>query len=172
VAEEQAQGTPLIDPNSVKSAVQSVSVGDPATNKAGKPNASQLGPKEYCWGTGRRKTSIARVRIRPGSGKFTINGREVDAYFPSPRDRRDVRAPLVETENSDKYDVWVNIKGGGTSGQAGAVLLGLSRALCQADPDTFTKLRAAGFLTRDDREVERKKYGLRGARRSYQFSKR
>ncbi len=165
MAEEQSQGTPLIDPNSVNSAVQPVSVDVPATGKKNKPTADQLGPKEYCWGLGRRKASVARVRIRPGSGKIAINGREVDAYFTSPRDRNDVRAPLMETENTDKYDVWVNVKGGGTTGQSGAVLLGLTRALCQADPDTFIKLRAAGFLTRDSRKVERKKYGLRGARR-------
>lgn len=172
MTEEQAQDKPLIDPNGVKSVVQPISIDAPATAETGKPVVDQPESKEYCWGTGRRKTAIARVRIRSGSGKITINGREVDDYFPSPRDRNDVRAPLVETENNDKYDVWVNVKGGGPSGQAGAVRLGLARALCQADSDCFTKLRASGFLTRDSRKVERKKYGLRGARRSFQFSKR
>jgi len=172
VAEEQKQGKPLIDPASLKKVIKPVPVDVKTPGPKKKPTAVELGPKEFCWGTGRRKTAVARVRLRPGSGKITINDREVDVFFPSLRDRNDVRSALVETESIDKYDICVNIAGGGTSGQAGAVRLGIARALCQADPDTFTKLRAVGFLTRDSREVERKKYGLRGARRRYQFSKR
>ncbi|MCK5114762.1 MAG: 30S ribosomal protein S9 [Phycisphaerae bacterium] len=137
-----------------------------------KPTAAELGPKEFCWGTGRRKSSVARVRIRPGSGKFLINKREFDNYFPGLRDQNDIQRPLSATDSLGKYDIWVNVIGGGTTGQAGAVLLGLARALIVADPSSFQNLRDGGFLTRDSRAVERKKYGKRGARRSFQFSKR
>lgn len=126
----------------------------------------------YFWGTGRRKTSVARVRIRPGSGKFLINKREVDAFFCEERDRKDVVAPLVATSTMGKFDVFVNVAGGGTSGQAGAVQLGIARALRDADPTFERALRDDGYLTRDSRMVERKKYGQRGARRRFQFSKR
>jgi small subunit ribosomal protein S9 len=126
----------------------------------------------FYWGTGRRKTSVARVRLRPGDGKFTINDREVDKYFSEPRDRKDVRAPLVATGTLGKFDVFVNVDGGGVSGQAGAVLLGVARALCEADQTLEHALREGNYLTRDSRMVERKKYGQSGARRRFQFSKR
>lgn len=126
----------------------------------------------YIWGTGRRKTAIARVRIKAGTGKFTVNEREVDKFFVTPRDRADVRKPLEMTESVTSFDVFVNVKGGGVTGQAGAVLLGLARALVKANPENLPKLRDANLLTRDSREVERKKYGQAGARRRFQFSKR
>jgi small subunit ribosomal protein S9 len=170
--EQQEQPTPLIDPELVKDVIKPVSVSTPTAEKKEKHSAVDLGPKEYCWGTGRRKRAIARVRLRPGTGNMVINKRKFEEYFPNQRDQNDVRAPLERTENTTKYDVWVNVKGGGTTGQAGAVVLGIARALFQADSDTYDTLRAGGFLTRDSRKVERKKYGRRGARRSFQFSKR
>ncbi len=126
----------------------------------------------YLWGTGRRKTAIARVRIKPGSGKFMVNEREVDTFFVTPRDRFDVRKPLTVTDNLKSFDVFVNVKGGGTTGQAGAVMLGLARALVKSNPENLPKQRDADQLTRDSREVERKKYGQAGARRRFQYSKR
>ncbi len=134
--------------------------------------AAELGPKAFCWGTGRRKAAIARVRLRPGSGKVIVNKRELLNFFPRLEDRNDVLAPLKATDNLDKYDVFVNVQGGGMTGQAGATKLGVARALLAAQPDTFDALRDKGYLTRDSREVERKKYGHRKARRSFQFSKR
>ena len=124
-------------------------------------------------GTGRRKTSIARVRLVPGNGKITINNRDIDDYFGLETLKLIVRQPLVLTENQNKYDVLVNVEGGGLSGQAGAVRLGISRALDAYDNGSFHKvLRTGGFLTRDSRVAERKKYGRAKARRSFQFSKR
>lgn len=126
----------------------------------------------YIWGTGRRKTSTARVRIKAGSGKFLINGREVDQFFVTPDTRSAAIKPLVVTETRNTYDVLCNVDGGGITGQAGAVSLGLARAL-RSENENFDKLlREHGLLTRDSREVERKKYGLRKARRATQFSKR
>jgi small subunit ribosomal protein S9 len=173
MAEEHSEGIPLIDPEKVK-AVVSESAPEPST-PAPQPQASKvstLGEKEYIWGLGRRKKAIARVRIRPGSGKIVINKRDVDAYFTSPRDQNDVRAPLAATDSLTRYDVWANVQGGGSTGQAGAVVLGIARALAKADSDTYITLKGKGYLTRDSRIVERKKYGQRGARRSFQFSKR
>ncbi len=126
----------------------------------------------FWWGTGRRKSSVARVRIREGKGKIIINGRNVDDYFSQERDRKAVRAPLQDTGNLDKIDVIVKVSGGGFTGQAGAVMLGIARALRKKDPSTEQVLRDSGYLTRDPRMKERKKYGKRGARRSFQFSKR
>ncbi|MBN2064406.1 MAG: 30S ribosomal protein S9 [Sedimentisphaerales bacterium] len=131
-----------------------------------------MAPNKYNWGTGRRKTSIARVRIRLGEGKVVINEKGLKEYFTNVRDQGDVMAPLNVTNKAGRFDVFVNVQGGGTTGQAGACLLGLARALVAADPSTFEALRDRGFLTRDSREVERKKYGFRKARRSFQFSKR
>lgn len=124
------------------------------------------------WGTGRRKTSVARVRIMPGSGKLQINKRELDKYFTEHIDREHVLAPLKKVGALGKYDVFVNVKGGGTTGQSGAILLGVARALLAADKESESLLRDAGYLTRDARRVERKKYGRRKARRRFQFSKR
>ena len=123
-------------------------------------------------GTGRRKTAVARVRVKPGSGLISINGRELEDYFSTERDRNMVVAPLKATQKLDSVDVWVRVNGGGTTGQTGAVVLGIARALQALDPGQHQTLAESGFMTRDGRMVERKKYGLRKARRSYQFSKR
>ena len=126
----------------------------------------------YTWGTGRRKTAVARVRIREGTGVYQINGLELDAYFLEAPHRTDARAPLSATEMGGRVDVFVNVQGSGKSSQSGAVLLGLARALKEFRPDLEPSLRAGGLLTRDARKVERKKYGHKKARRSFQFSKR
>jgi small subunit ribosomal protein S9 len=115
---------------------------------------------------------VARVRIRPGDGKFVVNGRAVDDFFHLAKDRQAVRQPLQATEAGKSFDVFVNVQGGGVSGQAGAIVLGLARALTRADAGFEPKLRDLRLLTRDPREVERKKYGRSGARRRFQFSKR
>ncbi len=124
------------------------------------------------WGTGRRKSSVARVRLLPGDGKFLVNQREVADYFPQLRDQMDSVAPLELTGVRRQWDVLVNVNGGGVTGQAGAVRLGLARAIVKAYSQHEVALRDAGFLTRDARRVERKKYGRRKARRRFQFSKR
>ena len=123
-------------------------------------------------GTGRRKTSVARVYIRDGSGKITINGKELVSYFPQVEHVLTVRQPLMTTTSENKYDILINVYGGGINGQAGACRHGIARALCQVDHTNYASLRASGFLTRDSRMVERKKYGMAGARRRFQFSKR
>ena len=130
------------------------------------------GTNPYIWGTGRRKTAIARVRIKPGEGKFMVNDREVNKFFCVERDRESVQTPLRVTDTAKSLDVFVNVQGGGITGQAGAVSLGLARALAQYNPDFESKLRAENLMTRDARKVERKKYGRSGARRRFQFSKR
>lgn len=121
---------------------------------------------------GRRKSSIARVYLADGSGKITVNKRPLDNYFPKATSRYVVEQAINLLGVSDKYDINVNVKGGGTTGQAGAIRLGISRILASLNPTDRGTLKKAGFLTRDARKVERKKYGLRGARRSFQFSKR
>ena len=123
-------------------------------------------------GTGRRKTSIARVYLREGNGKVTVNGKDVDEYFKNPGLTYVVKQPLDVTDSIQKFDVMVNVKGGGPTGQAGATRHGLARALVEYDENNRGSLKANGFLTRDPRMVERKKYGQRGARRKFQFSKR
>jgi small subunit ribosomal protein S9 len=123
-------------------------------------------------GTGRRKTSVARVRIRPGSGKITINKRELEEYFPIPQDRNAVTSPLEHCELRDSVDVIILVHGGGNTGQAGACLQGIGRALVKYDSDLHDRLREKEYLTRDSRMKERKKPGLHGARRGTQFSKR
>ena len=122
--------------------------------------------------TGRRKSSVARVRMVPGTGKFEVNGRNFVEYIPSAAIRLDVLQPLTLTDTGSQYDVIVNVNGGGVSGQAGAIRLGIARALLLVNPDFRGPLKKAGFLTRDSRSVERKKYGLKKARRAPQFSKR
>ena len=124
------------------------------------------------YGTGRRKTSVARVYLVPGTGKITINKRDIDEYLGLETLKVIVRQPLVATDNSDKFDVIVNVRGGGYTGQAGAIRHGISRALLTVDNDFRPVLKKAGFLTRDPRMKERKKYGLKAARRAPQFSKR
>ena len=123
-------------------------------------------------GTGRRKTSVARVRIKDGNGEFVVNGKPFADFFCVERDRKMVQEALNLTEMRDKVDVWVRVNGGGTTGQTGAVILGVARALQVRDPSLHHVLASGGFLTRDDRMVERKKYGRRKARRGFQFSKR
>ncbi|OIJ17172.1 30S ribosomal protein S9 [Anaerobacillus alkalidiazotrophicus] len=124
------------------------------------------------YGTGRRKHSVARVRLVPGEGRIVINGRDLDEYFGLETLKLIVKQPLVETETEGKYDVLVNVNGGGYTGQAGAIRHGVARALLGADPEFRAGLKRAGFLTRDARMKERKKYGLKAARRAPQFSKR
>lgn len=128
--------------------------------------------KAKFYGTGRRKKSIARVYLVPGTGNITINKRDIDKYLGLETLKVIVRQPLVLTETVDKFDVIVNVHGGGSTGQAGAIRHGISRALLQADGDYRPALKKAGFLTRDPRMKERKKYGLKAARRAPQFSKR
>ncbi len=126
----------------------------------------------YHYGTGRRKHSVSRVRLIPGNGTITINGRNIDDYFGLETLKLIVRQPLALTETMDKFDVVCTVEGGGVTGQAGAIRHGISRALLQFDADLRPALKAAGFLTRDPRMKERKKYGLKAARRAPQFSKR
>ena len=127
---------------------------------------------EYLWGTGRRKTSVARVRVRMGEGRIFINDRPMEKFFTRERDRQMVLAPLRVSKMLGKYDVFATTEGGGISGQAGAVSLGIARCLAKADGELERQLREAGLLTCDGRRKERKKYGLHGARRGCQFSKR
>jgi len=122
--------------------------------------------------TGRRKAAVARVWLRPGSGKITINGREVTDYFPNPTHRQLLSEPLRVTETADVYDVFATLSGGGTTGQAGALRLGIARALAELDTEQRPSLKKSGFLTRDAREKESKKYGLKKARKAPQYSKR
>ena len=126
----------------------------------------------FHWGTGRRKTSVARVRVRDGTGRIMINGRALNDYFVLPKMQTLVQEPLRETKSVRKLDVWANIHGGGISGQAGAFVMGLGRALIKVNSEYEDVLRRGKFLTRDARMTERKKYGRKKARKSFQFSKR
>ncbi len=126
----------------------------------------------FWWGTGRRKSSVARVRIKPGEGKLLVNKRELADYFTRDQDRKSVMAPLKAVDAEKTFDVFINVKGGGTTGQAGASLLGIARALKNYSDDFLQPLREGGHLTRDPRMVERKKPGQAGARKRFQFSKR
>ena len=135
------------------------------------PTAAVSRP-QFIWGVGRRKTAVARVRIAPGSGKIEINGRPLNDYLTAERDRKALFGPLEVTSTGGKLDVFVNANGGGPTGQAGAIVMGLGRALARYDSTLEQALRNGGFLTRDSRMKERKKYGQRGARRRFQFSKR
>ena len=129
-------------------------------------------PGQWTWGLGRRKSAVARVRIRPGNGKFLVNKRECDEYFTAARDRNDLQNVLDKTSTNGSIDVYVNVRGGGFTGQAGAIILGLGRAILKYDDSLEPILRDNKFLTRDPRKVERKKYGQPGARKRFQFSKR
>ena len=124
------------------------------------------------YGTGRRKTSTARVFLRPGSGAVSVNRKSFDAFFPTEALRTQIRQPLVLTETSDKFDVLATVAGGGVSGQAGAIRLGIARALVEYNGELRKQLKTEGLLTRDARAKERKKYGMAGARKRFQFSKR
>ena len=142
----------------------------PVTTEA---ESTEPKPKpSYIWGVGRRKSAVARVRIALGSGKIEVNGRTINDYFSSERDRKSIFGPLEVTNTGGKMDIFVNATGGGPSGQTGAIVMGLGRALAKHDKGLEVPLRNAGFLTRDSRMKERKKYGQRGARRRFQFSKR
>jgi small subunit ribosomal protein S9 len=123
-------------------------------------------------GTGRRKTAVASVRVRPGNGKIEVNGRKFEEYFPLELQRRTILAPLEKFSSADKYDLLIRVKGGGIQGQVIASRLGISRALVQEDDTRRQDLKTLGYLTRDSRKRERKKYGLAGARKRFQFSKR
>ena len=125
----------------------------------------------YYWGTGRRKRAGARVRIRSGEGKIVVNGRDLDVFFKLEKDRSAVMGPLMATDSARKVDVFVNVNGGGITGQSGAIVMGLARALEAMDPSFSHALHVGQFMTRDGRMTERKKYGQRGARRRFQFSK-
>ena len=138
--------------------------GDASTAPAPKPT--------YIWGVGRRKSAVARVRVAPGTGKIEVNGKTLNDYFAAERDRKSIFGPLEVTNTGGKMDVLVTADGGGASGQTGAIVMGLGRALLKYDASLEAPLRNAGFLTRDSRMKERKKYGQRGARRRFQFSKR
>ena len=128
--------------------------------------------KNIAIGTGRRKTAVARVYVRDGSGKIVVNGKDVKDYFVTEEQIKVVHQPLLVTSSDNKYDILINVQGGGLNGQAAACLHGIARALTQIDQDSRTALKANGYLTRDSRMVERKKYGQKGARRRFQFSKR
>src|SRR4051812_7138849 len=144
----------------------------PPETKAPETPSAPAVKQTFVWGTGRRKSSVARVRIAPGAGKIEINGRELNDYFNKERDRKAIFGPLEVTNSGGKMDVLVNASGGGHTGQAGAIVMGLARALLKYDATMEPALRQSGSLTRDSRMKERKKYGQRGARRRFQFSKR
>lgn len=160
---EMQNENPLIDPNVVAETVA-------APVNLPKPAKPDMGG--FIWGTGRRKSSVARVRVKPGKGELMINKQQVNDYFSQDKDRNAVSAPLKATQTLGSLDVFVNVKGGGTTGQAGATMLGIARALKNYDPTLMKQLRDGGYLTRDSRMVERKKPGKPGARKSFQFSKR
>lgn len=149
-----------------------IATGTAPTTKT-KPKPSGKAPDgHWWWGTGRRKTAVARVRVRPGNGVFMVNKRPYDNYFTEDRDHNDLMNVLEKTNTKGSVDVHVNIRGGGYTGQAGAIVLGLGRALMKFDQSLESILRDNNFLTRDPRKVERKKYGQPGARKRFQFSKR
>ncbi|MEM7051458.1 MAG: 30S ribosomal protein S9 [Acidobacteriota bacterium] len=131
-----------------------------------------MSPNTQYYGTGRRKTAAARVFLRPGSGNVTVNGRDLDTYFPNDIHKMVIKQPLQLTETVEKFDIFVTVKGGGSTGQAGAVRHGISRALLEYNAELRDRLKSAGLLTRDPRKKERKKYGQKGARARFQFSKR
>ena len=143
-----------------------------SSSEAPPAHGEPLSDNAHSYGTGRRKTATARVYIRPGKGEIRINSRSIDDYVRSDVQKMVLRHPLSLTETVDQVDVLVRVRGGGTTGQAGAMRHGIARALVQFNPELRPKLKAAGFLTRDPREVERKKYGQPGARKRFQFSKR
>jgi len=158
-----------VDSPATKPALRSESAVPAPSAKAAKKKPDKGG---YYWGTGRRKSSVARVRIKPGDGKLLINKRKLGEYFRREQDRKMIMAPLKAVDGEKTFDVFVNVRGGGTSGQSGAARLGIARALRNYNEEYMQVLRDGGHLTRDSRMVERKKPGQRGARRRFQFSKR
>ena len=164
---ETTPETPLVEDGEI---VETIEIPEEYTSES---LASRFGEPQPAAGTGRRKESIARVRIIPGSGKWTINGRTLEEYFPNKVHQQEVNEPFKVLELDNRYDVVARISGGGVSGQAGALRLGVARALNEADVDNNRgALKKAGFLKRDDRAVERKKAGLKKARKAPQYSKR
>jgi len=170
VADTQEPKAPALQGTGSETA--SDQTGIPARPQRPAASPSTIQGRQFTWGTGRRKTSVARVRIAEGKGEFKINDRQINDYFSEEKDRNAVVAPLKTVDMLGKFDVFANVEGGGFTGQAGAVRMGLARALLKLMPDRLDALREAGHLTRDSRMKERKKYGRRGARRSFQFSKR
>jgi len=168
-AQEPAATEQTISGLSLGSGAHAAEAAEPETAPTIRGRIDKFG---VAMGTGRRKTSVARVRIRRGNGKLTINNRELADYFRVERNRALIQGPLRATDMLGKVDVWVRAQGGGTTGQMGAVVLGIARALQAMDPSLHHRLSEGGFLTRDGRMVERKKYGKKKARRSFQFSKR
>jgi small subunit ribosomal protein S9 len=174
--QEQPAAEPVADEAAEPSIAEGLDIGsEAAADEAAKPAPLIRGKIDrlgVAMGTGRRKTAVARVRIKDGSGKIMVNDRELAEFFTLERDQLMIQAPLKITEMAEKVDVWVRVKGGGSTGQTGAVILGIARALEAKNPGLHSKLSEEGFLTRDGRMVERKKYGHKKARRSFQFSKR
>jgi len=178
--EQPAADEPAAEPAADEAASPSISEGldigsEAAADESSKPAPLIRGKIDrlgVAMGTGRRKTAVARVRIKDGTGKIMVNDRELAEFFTLERDQLMIQAPLKITEMAEKVDVWVRVKGGGSTGQTGAVILGIARALEAKNPGLHAKLSEEGFLTRDGRMVERKKYGHKKARRSFQFSKR
>lgn len=164
--EDRPDSTPTPQPSATPPAKESATA---LSHSWSEPKPKHGG---YHWGTGRRKRAIARVRIKRGTGQFKINGKSLDEYFRLSADQNTAIAPLKATDTLKRVDVFVNAHGGGTTGQSGAVMLGVARALVSASGEYIPLLRDGHYLTRDARKVERKKYGRRGARRSFQFSKR
>ena len=154
-----------------KAPVEKAPVAEKPAPKAAESDAPKVKPT-YTWGVGRRKSAVARVRIAPGTGKIEINGRTLNDYFTAEKDRKSIFGPLEVTNTGGKMDIWARCNGGGHTGQAGAIVMGLGRALAKFDSTLEVPLRGSKFLTRDSRMKERKKYGQRGARRKFQFSKR
>jgi len=162
--------SPLIDPSIITGAKSADNAAEAVETKTLKRKEADMGG--FWWGTGRRKSSVARVRIKPGTGTLKINGKELNEHFTRDQDRAIAVGPLKDAGIEKSFDIFVNVSGGGTTGQSGAIRLGIARALIAYDPSFLGKLRDGGHLTRDARMVERKKPGQRGARRSFQFSKR
>ena len=173
---DQALVTETIEAGEAAESESTAEVAEADTDAAPEPVETPRAPRPVIGGpvgaTGRRKEAIARVRLIPGTGQWTINGRTLDDYFPNKVHQQIVNEPLKTLDVADRYDVLVRVQGGGVSGQAGAVRLGIARALTQTDGDARPPLKKAGFLTRDARAKERKKYGLKKARKAPQYSKR
>ena len=168
---ENETGSPLIDPAVIAANLGLTKEKTPATEQD-KNRRSIPDRGGFIWGTGRRKSSVARVRIKPGEGKLIINKRELGDYFNRVQDKDAVMAPLAAANVEKSFDIFVNVQGGGSTGQSGAIRLGIARALVHYDESMLDLLRSGGHLTRDGRMVERKKPGQPGARKSFQFSKR
>ena len=180
------EGQPVTTPESAREAIEAVeeaaveadalAVADAADDyEAEVGNAAEtpiVNPERPVQTVGRRKEAVVRVRLIPGSGNFTLNGKSLETYFPNKLHQQLIREPLVTVEKTDRYDIFANLQGGGTSGQAGALRLAIARALVEVDAEDRPPLKRAGFLTRDARATERKKYGLKKARKAPQYSKR